>query len=463
MANPKKGTSQARNEFIWGWAFILPTMLGLIILNIYPIFKTIYESFFKTGDFGKGNIFIGFDNYVKLFHDAEVWQALLNTFKYAIVEVPFSIAIALVLAVLLNRKMKGRAVYRTIFFLPMVAAPAAIAMVWRWLFNSEFGLLNHIFHTKINWISDPKIAVYAIAVIGVWSIIGYNMVLFLSGLQEIPRDYYEAASIDGATGVKQFFHITIPLLSPTIFFVMVTRVIGAMQVFDLIFMEVWQALLNTFKYAIVEVPFSIAIALVLAVLLNRKMKGRAVYRTIFFLPMVAAPAAIAMVWRWLFNSEFGLLNHIFHTKINWISDPKIAVYAIAVIGVWSIIGYNMVLFLSGLQEIPRDYYEAASIDGATGVKQFFHITIPLLSPTIFFVMVTRVIGAMQVFDLIFMVMDRNSPALYKTQSLVYLFYQNSFVQNNKGYGSTIVVLLLVVIMIMTVFQNIAQKKWVHYN
>ena len=227
--------------------------------------------------------------------------------------------------------------------------------------------------------------------------------------------------------------------------------------------EVWQALLNTFKYAIVEVPFSIAIALVLAVLLNRKMKGRAVYRTIFFLPMVAAPAAIAMVWRWLFNSEFGLLNHIFNTKINWISDPRIAVFAIAVIGVWSIIGYNMVLFLSGLQEIPRDYYEAASIDGATGVKQFFHITIPLLSPTIFFVMVTRVIGAMQVFDLIFMVMDRNSPALYKTQSLVYLFYQNSFVQNNKGYGSTIVVLLLVVIMIMTVFQNIAQKKWVHYN
>ena len=179
--------------------------------------------------------------------------------------------------------------------------------------------------------------------------------------------------------------------------------------------------------------------------------------------MVAAPAAIAMVWRWLFNSEFGLLNHLFHAKINWISDPRIAVFSIAVIGVWSIIGYNMVLFLSGLQAIPRDYYEAASIDGATGIKQFFHITIPLLSPTIFFVMVTRVIGALQVFDLIFMVMDRNNPALYKTQSLVYLFYQNSFVQNNKGYGSTIVVLLLVVTMIITIFQNIAQKKWVHYN
>jgi len=297
LANPKKGTSQERNEFVWGWIFILPTMIGLIVLNIYPIFKTIYESFFKTGDFGRGNIFIGVENYAKLFGDAEVWQALINTFKYAIV----------------------------------------------------------------------------------------------------------------------------------------------------------------------EVPFSIVISLVLAVLLNRKMKGRAVYRTIFFLPMVAAPAAIAMVWRWLFNAEFGLLNHIFGTKINWVSNPSIAIFSIAIIGIWSIIGYNMVLFISGLQEIPGDYYEAASIDGATGIKQFWHITCPLLSPTIFFVMITRVIGGLQVFDLIYMVIDKNNPALYKTQSLVYLFYQNSFVENNKGYGSTIVVLLLAIIMIITVFQMWGQKKWVHYS
>lgn len=297
MANPKKGTSQERNEFVWGWIFILPTMIGLIVLNIYPIFKTIYESFFKTGDFGRGNIFIGAENYTKMFGDGEVWQALINTFKYAIV----------------------------------------------------------------------------------------------------------------------------------------------------------------------EVPFSIIISLVLAVLLNRKMKGRAIYRTIFFLPMVAAPAAIAMVWRWLFNAEFGLLNHILGTKTNWVSNPKIAIFAIAVIGIWSIIGYNMVLFISGLQEIPGDYYEAASIDGATGIKQFWHITCPLLSPTIFFVMITRVIGGLQVFDLIYMVVDRNNPALKKTQSLVYLFYQNSFVENNKGYGSTIVVLLLAIIMVITVFQMWGQKKWVHYS
>jgi len=236
VSNIKKGTSRERNEFMWGWLFILPTMFGLIILNIIPIFQTIWQSFFKTGDFGKGNIFIGAENYIRLFGDTEVWQSVLNTFKYAIVEVPFSIAISLVLAVLLNRKMKGVSTYRTIFFLPMVAAPAAVAMVWRWLFNTEFGLLNHVFGGNVQWISDPKIAVFSIAVIGIWSIIGYNMVLFLAGLQEIPRDYYEAADIDGANGIEQFFNITVPLLSPTIFFVSITRIIGGLQVFDLIFM-----------------------------------------------------------------------------------------------------------------------------------------------------------------------------------------------------------------------------------
>ena len=227
--------------------------------------------------------------------------------------------------------------------------------------------------------------------------------------------------------------------------------------------EVWQALLNTIKYAIIEVPFSICFALVLAVLLNRKMVGRSAYRAIFFLPMIVAPAAVAMVWRWLYNSQFGLLNNLFGLKVEWISNPKIAWISIAIIGVWSILGYNIVLFISGLQEIPHDYYEAADIDGASGVQAFFNITIPLLSPTIFFVLITRVIGALQVFDLIYMVMDQSNKALPKVESLVYLFYRESFDFGDKGYGSTIVVLLLIVILIVTVFQMIGQKKWVHYE
>ncbi|WP_408609345.1 carbohydrate ABC transporter permease [Defluviitalea raffinosedens] len=281
--------------------FILPTVIGLIILNIIPIFRTLYQSFFKTGAFGKGNIFVGLENYRKMFNDEAVWQALINTFKYAIVEVPFSIAIALVLAVLLNREIKGRTIYRTIYFLPMVAAPAAIAMVWRWLYNSEFGLINHI------------------------------------------------------------------------------------------------------------------------------------------------------------------LNSLGLPSVNWISDPKIAYISIAIVGIWSVIGYNMILFLAGLQEIPTDYYEAAEIDGASAVKQFFSITIPLISPTMFFVTVTRVIAALQVFDSIYMMIGITNPALYKTQSLVYLFYKYSFVEYNRGYGSAIVMLLLAIIMIITAIQVICQKKWVNYN
>ena len=232
----QKMTVAEKREARWGYAFVLPTMLGLIILNFYPFFNTIYQSFCKTGDFGRGNTFVGLANYQQVLTRGETWQALWNTIKYAIIEVPLGIVIALLLAVLLNKKIAGRSVYRTIFFLPMVCAPAAVAMVWKWLYNTQFGLLNNIFHTRIEWISNPKIAWISIGIIGVWSIIGYNMVLFIGGLQEIPGDYYEAASIDGATGIRAFFNITLPLLSPTTFFIVQTRIIGALTIFDLMFM-----------------------------------------------------------------------------------------------------------------------------------------------------------------------------------------------------------------------------------
>ena len=232
-------TPRAKSEAIWGLAFVAPTITGLIILNFIPVFQTIWQSFCKTGDFGKGNIFIGLKNYQNMMAgsaSAEMWQSLWNTIKYTLVQVPFSIAIAMLLAVLLNRKLKGRSAYRTIFFLPMVCAPAAVAMVWKWMYNTQFGLLNNIFGTSIAWISDPKIAWISVGVIGVWSIIGYNMVLFIGGLQDIPGDFYEAARIDGASEFRQFLSITIPLLSPTTFFIVQTRIIGALTVFDLMFM-----------------------------------------------------------------------------------------------------------------------------------------------------------------------------------------------------------------------------------
>src|SRR5699024_3563489 len=137
--------------------------------------------------------------------------------------------------------------------------------------------------------------------------------------------------------------------------------------------------------------------------------------------------------------------------------------SVAVIGVWSIIGYNMVLFLGGLQEIPHDYYEAAEIDGATGIRQFFNITVPLLSPTTFFIVQTRIIAALQIFDIIYMVMDKTNVAMSKVESLVCVFYDYTFTFDNKGYGSTMVVMLLIFIMIITVILQRAEKKFVFYN
>jgi len=238
MKMKKKMSAAQKKEMLWGLAFVAPTILGLIILNFYPVINTLYQSFCKTGDFGKGNTFVGLANYAKALstNGGETWGALWNTVKYALIEVPFGVAISLILAVLLNKKLKGTSIYRTIFFLPMVCAPAAVAMVWGWLYNQKYGLLNNLFGSNIAWISDPKIAWISIGIIGVWSVIGYNMVLFISGLQEIPSDYYEAAAIDGATGIKQFFYITLPLLSPTTFFIVQTRMIGALTVFDLMFM-----------------------------------------------------------------------------------------------------------------------------------------------------------------------------------------------------------------------------------
>jgi multiple sugar transport system permease protein len=165
----------------------------------------------------------------------------------------------------------------------------------------------------------------------------------------------------------------------------------------------------------------------------------------------------------MYNTQFGLLNNIFGTSIAWISDPKIAWISVGVIGVWSIIGYNMVLFIGGLQDIPGDFYEAARIDGASEFRQFLSITIPLLSPTTFFIVQTRIIGALTVFDLMFMVMDKTNVALKNVQSVVYLFYQYAFTNGNKGYGATLVVFLLIFIMILTVILQKVEKKVVYHN
>ncbi|MDI6617098.1 MAG: sugar ABC transporter permease [Clostridiales bacterium] len=231
--------------------------------------------------------------------------------------------------------------------------------------------------------------------------------------------------------------------------------------------EVIQAVYNTLAYTVIAVPIGVLLSLIIAVLLNSNIKGKTVYRTLYFLPVVSTPAAVAMVWKWLMNYDYGLINYVL-SKIgihgpNWISDPHFVLASLIIVGIWSSLGYNMVILLAGLQEIPTTYYEAASIDGAGAVKKFFSITIPMVSPTLFFVVITTMISSLQVFDLIFMMIGTSNPALPNVQSLVFLFYKYSFMIYNKGYGSAIAILLFIIIMIFTLIQLKYQKKWVHYE
>ena len=227
--------------------------------------------------------------------------------------------------------------------------------------------------------------------------------------------------------------------------------------------EFWQATWNTIYFCILTVPVGLFLSLLVAMLLNAKIKGKGIFRTIFFLPMVCAPAAVTMVWRWIFNAEYGILNQMFGLHVNWVTDSKVVMIACAVVAIWSNIGYDAVLLLAGLQNISKSYYEAANIDGASKVTQFFQITLPMVSPTLFVVMIMRLMASIKVYDLIYMMVEETNPAVTSVQSLMYLFYRESFVAGSRGSGSAIVIWTVLLIGMITVIQFIGQKKWVNYD
>ena len=227
------------------------------------------------------------------------------------------------------------------------------------------------------------------------------------------------------------------------------------------------SMLNTLLYTVGTVPLSIAFATLLAVLLNQKINGVVIYRTLFFIPVITMPIAVGMVWRWLYNSEFGLINYVLGVlnlpQPNWLFDEKFALFSIIIVSVWSSIGYNAVILLSGLQGISNTYYEAASLDGAGTLYKFFRITLPLLTPSLFFVLVMSFINSFQMFDLIFIMMDQQATLLDQTRTVVYSIWEDGFKFFNMGYASAQAFMLFIVILIITLFQMVFQKRWVHYQ
>jgi multiple sugar transport system permease protein len=273
--------SRTKKEFFWGYILIAPLFIGLIIFNVIPFFENIFYSFTNMGIFGLYRM-SGIDNYIYFFEDELTLKAFWNTIKYVIFGVPSIIIISLIIATLLNQKIRGLSLYRTLLFLPAVTMPAAVAMIWKWLYDYNFGIINSVLNylgiDKISWLGNGNIIFWSVLVVIIWSSIGYNMIILLAGLQCIPPVYYEAAEIDGAGPFRKFFNITLPLLTPTIFFVSITSVIGMMQVFDIILLlvgkdnlvqaEAISSVYAFYKYAFIvqEKGYAAAIAIVIFLL-----------------------------------------------------------------------------------------------------------------------------------------------------------------------------------------------------
>ncbi len=302
-APPARTRSSADNrDAKWAWWFVIPSLAGILLFYIWPIFKTGYYSFTKWGAFGNSITWVGTDNYARLFKDPYLLTSILNTLIYTAI-VLCAIPIAVVFASLINRPgLKFATLYRVAFFMPYVAMPTAIALVWRMIYNGDFGVLNYL--------------------------------LSFFGIQ--------------------------------------------------------------------------------------------------------GPA--------------------------WTSTKGFAIVAVGVLGLWASLGFIMIVLSAGLKSIPPELYEAASLDGASPTKQFWHITVPLLTPSIFFITVITVINGFQLFDMLFALMGgKQNPAMNDSQSLVYLFYNNAFILNDKGYAAAIAMLILVLVGAVTVFQFRMQKKWVNYE
>lgn len=241
------------------YLYILPAFIIIGTFHIIPVFYAVYVSLNK-GPINKF-VFIGLDNYTRALGSSDFWQALAVTFSYALLTMPFTIVLGLFFAYLLYQGVRGRGVYRVIYFLPYVVSTVGSAVVWAWVFDPRSGLANFVLtrlgieplrwltdpsgifevvaagmHTSVpTWAAGPSIALIAVSIFSIWQSMGYNVIIFLAGLTNIPGELYEAARIDGANPVQLFRHITVPLLAPTTFFVVVISVIGSLQAFNHIF------------------------------------------------------------------------------------------------------------------------------------------------------------------------------------------------------------------------------------
>ena len=229
---------QARRNTLIGWTFILPNFLGFLAFTLIPVTAAFALSFMELTSFTAPR-WVGLENFQRMFQSDTFWVALRNTVVYALGHVPLTMALALLLAMLLNRKLKGIGFFRVAIFFPYITSLVAVAVVWNMLFSPDTGPINQFLNSigiaePPGWTSSSDWAMPAVIITSVWRDMGYYMVLYLAGLQAIPSELYEAAEVDGASAWQRFWNVTIPSLRPTTFFVVVMLTVSSFKVFDLI-------------------------------------------------------------------------------------------------------------------------------------------------------------------------------------------------------------------------------------
>lgn len=230
--------ARERKDALWGYVFILPQLLGMLAFSLLPLITVFYLST-VTWD-GLGPIqFVGLQNFINQLTSDDLRISLLHTLYYTVLSVPGGLVLALLIALGLNN-VRGKSFYRVLYFMPYITGSVAVGVIWGWLLNTDFGLINNMLRSWFNfsgfgWLTTSQLVIPSLAIVSIWQGLGFNMIIFLAGLQGIPATYFEAARIDGANKFQVFWRVTLPLLTPTIFFTTVISVINSFQVFDITF------------------------------------------------------------------------------------------------------------------------------------------------------------------------------------------------------------------------------------
>ncbi len=406
------------------YLYILPALVIFSLFIYWPAIYSFILSFFNTTN-AKGYVFIGFGNYSYLFSGGKLPYSFLTGLEYSVMY--FSFALVMTSTVFLWVKLKGK-VFKNFWF-SIVFPLLAIIFVY-----PSVNSMNSVAYEVIFWIALSAITFFEIKK---YSLFSEKKILFL-------------LLIGG-------FYVTIRLVFPNQY--------GLYNLFYVVaqnnpfVMSIW----NTIYFVIIDVPVTLGISLTAALLMKNLKLFQSFFRTAYFTPYVTSIVAISLVWMWLYNYHYGIINYILSwfgiPAVNWLNNASLTMPTVAILTIWQFFGYYGLIFLSGLQNIDDEYYEAAEIEGANSFQKFIYITWPLLRPITFFVVVVSFIGAFQVFTQVY-VLYHQMPGPYANSGLTMVFYiYNTFYNNQQmGLASAAAYVLLGIIMILTLVQFKFSKK-----